>query len=286
MSNSVRSAMVLTMLLLICGEGAVGEDGGLASFWPKDSPPKQWDLIAVSAKSTPNPQILMSVANQNISENKFVLWFFNKQGQKPGDRQGESYRVCENPKRAWLYLDSYVDVNNQGSAVHPVEVDRALLITEGEDPIDLLADGEHRVCGETGQPYLIWSPTARIYRMKVWGHLVENVKWRWFWDAEVTSGETIENDCLAPVERRPAVKVQEAYWSNFTAPAGQWSLGSGEIDSATGWPTGRSVAFGRTVWHGAGRIPYFMTGGADSIPTWCVNRIVPTTDGVGFRKAE
>jgi hypothetical protein len=173
-----------------------------------------------------------------------------------------------------MYLDGYVKHNDKGSAAHPVKMDRGLLIFDGKAPIDVIADGEHKACGEKGQPYLIWSPTDRNYRIQTWGHLVENAKWRWYWDARVTLGGTVENDCLSPGKQTPTVKVQEAWWNNFKVPTGQWALGKGEMNNANGWPTGRSVVFGRTVWHGDGKIPYFMTGDATSRPTWCVKRIV------------
>jgi hypothetical protein len=54
----------------------------------------------------------------------------------------------------------------------------------------------------------------------------------------VTSSETVENDCLSPGKRTPTLKVQEAWWNNFKAPAGEWALGKGEMNNANGWPTG------------------------------------------------
>lgn len=91
-------------------------------------------------------------------------------------------------------------------------------------------------------------------------------------EATVSRPALVTNTCLSPGRSAKAIKVQEAWWSNFTG-AGKWSLGSGDVNS-DGLPTGTGVAYGRTVWHAQGQLPYYLTGSADGKTVdWCANEV-------------
>jgi hypothetical protein len=143
--------------------------------------------------------------------------------------------------------------------------------------MDLIQDGEYRHCDQIGQPYLLWSGGPPQYRIQVWGHLTENAKFKWYWDAVVSGPEAVVDDCMTPPERKPAIRIAEAWWNNFKNSSGTWSLGSGGSDPQTGLPSGSGLRYGRTVWHGIGQIPYLMTAGSSGSaanPDWCVDEVL------------
>jgi hypothetical protein len=84
------------------------------------------------------------------------------------------------------------------------------------EPIGLITRGEDKTCGETGQRYLVWSPSAETIGCKFWAHLAENAKMALVLGcAGVISGETIESDCVSLGRQTPTVKVQEAWRNKF-----------------------------------------------------------------------
>lgn len=254
------------------GEPRSELERNLGAFWPLDAPPKKWQLIARAQSRQPHPPVVMTVENQPQEAGHVVLWFSDKKGQGPGDRDGELYRLC----RPWLYFDTYLkSVPGKPIIQHPVVSDRILVTQNGAPPTDLMANGEYRACGAHGQPYLLWSKPPWHYRIQVWGHLTESARYKWYWDAIVTGPVPVVDDCLKPVIERPAVKVEEAWWETRKNPAGEWTGGSGRIDPGTGLPSGEAVTYGRTVWHGAGQLPYLLVGppGAAPTPHSCVDSI-------------
>jgi hypothetical protein len=147
------------------------------------------------------------------------------------------------------------------------------LFSRGGTVTDLIANGEYRACGARGQPYLLWSGGPWHYRIQVWGHLTENPRWHWFWDATVSGPVPVTNSCRTPAERKMAVRVRESWWNNFNNFVGRWDQGDGQIDPHTGEPTGRNVRYGRTIWHGSDQLPYLLNGDDPRNPAWCVNRV-------------
>jgi hypothetical protein len=274
------------LALFVPGYPAIGQSGppassrtgvGLGEFWPANSPSRDWELVPRRRAGDPNAPVSLSIENQTIGPGRFILWFYNPRRLRLGQRNGEEYRICRLPNETWLYLDSYLNAF-QGRIMHthPVESDR-ILVTRADGKVsDLIQDGEYRACGAHGQPYLLWSGAPWHYRIQVWGHLIKNRDRKWYWDATVSGPEAITNDCLTPVAPQTAVRVQEAWWSNPKNPSGAWRQGSGDTDPSTGMPTGTGVRYGRTVWHGSGGIPYYMTGpgsGPGVSPRQCVDRI-------------
>ena len=261
-----------------CVAGQPGEPAvDLGEFWPLNAPPRKWNLISSSAIHSAHPEIRMTVENETVKPGEFILWFSNKKGQATGKRDGEHYRLCKTAGSTWLYLDAYIDSSPGKQPIrHDVISDRILFSPSDGVSADLIGDGNYRACGAIGQPYLLWSGTPASYRIQVWGHLTENARFRWYWDATVTKSNQVVNDCLEPGKKIRAVRVQEAWWSNFKDPSGAWELGNGSIDPHEGTPSGSGVAYGRTVWHGAGQLPYLMIWGSHSATgsTWCVNEIV------------
>ena len=218
----------------------------------------------------------MSVENETTGPGQFTLWYSHKKAQVPGERDGEHFRVCKTPEKAWLFMDSYINSSpGKPSVPHDVVSDRALYSPLNGTPLDLISNGDYMACGGKGQPYLLWSNAPPQYRIQVWGHLNANPKFRWYWDATVTKSQVLD-DCVKPAIQVPAIRVQEAFWSTFKGPAGKWGMGSGAIDSTDGAPSGTEVGYGRTVWHGSGQLPYLMTTGSKApiASAWCVNEIV------------
>ncbi len=250
----------------------------LSALWPLDAPARQWKVIARVGVGSAPPQMLMWVQNETVGPGKFILWFSHQPEQRPGQRYGELYRLCRLPGRIWLFFDTYIDsVPGRPPIEHQVASDRILFAPSKGAAIDLIRDGLYQACGAMGQPYLLWSGAPQQYRLQIWGHLTENPRFKWYGDSIVTGPESIVDDCMQPVEARTAIRVQEASWSTFKNPSGAWGLGSGPIDPPTGMPTGNGVAYGRTVWHGAGQLPYLMIGPgrSPSNPRWCVNEVTP-----------
>lgn len=261
-----------------CVAGRAAEPAfDLGEFWPLDAPARTWNLTTRAELRSAQPGIRMTVENETVKRGEFILWFSNKKDQPAGKRDGELYRLCATADGAWLCLDAYIDIfPGKPPLRHAVMSDRIVYSPSGGPPKDLVESGLYRACGGIGQPYLLWSDAPASYRIQVWGHLAENPKFRWYWDATVTKDDKVTNEGLTPVRAVRAVRVEEAWWCNFKIPAGSWDLGTGALDPRDGSPSGRDVVYGRTVWHGEGRIPYLMIRGTHA-PTgsiWCVNSIV------------
>lgn len=280
----MRKAAAIALLLLCASFGvtsrtcAADSANELRDFWPLDASPRTWNLVRRDELHTPHPEIRMTVVNETLRPGVFMLWFSHKHGQPAGKRDGEQYRLCKTAGLSWLYLDAYIDAFAGKPPIrHDVVSDRIVFTPATSTPQDLIADGSYAACGETGQPYLVWSGGPASYRIQVWGHLTENAKFRWYWDATVTHADRVVNDGLAPGREQPALRVEEAWWCSFKNPNGQWELGTGGSDTKTGAPTGTGVTYGRTVWHGTGQLPYTMihASSASTGSDWCVNEVVP-----------
>ena len=279
----VRGPVLPALLLVAVAQPGTAEaaPGDLGEFWPLGAPPRTWDLIARAQAGNANPRILMRVQNETTEPGRFILWFSHKEGQVEGERDGERYRRCRLPGRTWLFFDTYVKSSSGKPLVeHPVTSDRVLLSRPDGAVTDVIEDGEYAACGGTGQPYLLWSGAPWHYRIQVWGHLTENAKYKWYWDATVIGPQPVVDECTMPPMHKPAVMVQEAWWDNYKSTpgstTGKWALGSGGMDAQTGLPSGTGLTYGRTVWHGAGQLPYLMTGktpAAAAQPNWCVSRV-------------
>jgi hypothetical protein len=253
----------------------------LSDFWPLDAPPRKWKVILRADRGFVHPRRLMWVENETIGPGRFILWFSHKKNGAPDDRVGERYHLCRLPGMSWLWFDAYLSTTPR-IIEHRVVSDRILFTPSGGPATDLIKGGLYNACGATGQPYLVWSGGPRQYRLQVWGHLTENPKlFKWYGDALVTGPEAIVDDCLQPVERRSAIRYEEAWWASFKNPSGAWGIGSGQIDAQTGMPTGSGVVHGRTVWHGAGQLPYFVfgPGQSPSNPRACVSEVTPLPQG-------
>jgi hypothetical protein len=286
--SAVPLVGIMMALTLLPNGAAQGQTTGqsqnsasdLGEFWPLDAPSRKWNLIAHSADHSPRPEVLMSVENETTGPGRFTLWYSHKRAQMPGERDGEQFRVCKTSERTWLFMDSYINsVPGKSSVPHDVVSDKAVYSPSSGVALDLIGNGDYQTCGGKGQPYLLWSNVPPQYRIQVWGHLAENSKLRWYWDALVTKSQVLD-DCLAPANLVAAIKVQEAFWSTFKDPAGKWGMGSGAIDPRDSAPSGTEITYGRTVWHGAGQLPYLMTAGsnAPAASAWCVNKIeTPST---------
>jgi hypothetical protein len=280
--------MVIVLVLLASDITGAGQTArapfDLGEFWPLNAPASKWTLVTYSDIHSANPVIRMSVENENVSSREFILWFSNKKGQVPGERDGEDYRLCNTPEGAWLYLDAYIkSAPSKPRLRHDVVSDRILYSPSDGPPADLIHDGSYRAAGGIGQPYLLWSDAPPRYRIQVWGHLTENSRFRWYWDATVTKSKEVIDDALDPGKKVQAVKVQEAWWDSFKSRSGAWNLGSGATNPQDGTPTGRGVIYGRTVWHGAGHVPYLMIRASKAPPgsVWCVNHIGPEPEKTG-----
>jgi hypothetical protein len=279
LTRRIPAAALAALLVLLLPRPAPAQPlPTLADFWPLDAPPRQWTLIEAKGRNAPHPLTRLILGNETLAPGSFILWFSGRVSQPADKRTGEQYRLCRTPARTWLFLDRYIDTTPK-PARHDVLSDRIRFTPSGAPPEDLIADGLYGACGATGQPYLLWSDLPPTYRIQVWGHMAANPQRLWYWDATVTAPRPVINPCRDPATPTAAVKVEESWWSNFNARSGAWDLGSGEIDRQTGTPTGTDITYGRTVWHGAGQIPYLMTAGPDKPPGsgWCVKDIEPTS---------
>ncbi len=243
----------------------------LDTYWPIHSTQRTWNLIGSQQKELPESKTLMTVTNKVLGENQIELWFSNKQGQVDGQTDIERFGYCANPGgNPWLFLTEYID-NKPGkpTAEHPVASTRILFTPNRGKTYDLIANGTYARCGGKGQPYLLWNLDIDVYHIQVWGYLTENSNLKWYWDARVFKPSTITNNCTKPGQTVRAMRVQEAWWSNFAVPSGKWGLGSGET-GPDGLPTGNSVVFGRSVWHAQGQLPYYLTGDPEGKAIdWC-----------------
>lgn len=251
------------------------EPAQLDAYWPLHAPRRTWRLVDHADCATPR----MTVAHTALDDTRFRVWFSDKPGQKRGTFDIEQFRYCENAGGdPWLWLDAYIDYDREsGSWIeHSVQSTRILFTPEDRAPQDLIADGTYARCGGQGQPYLFFNQTLRRYRIQVWGTIdrdrYPDSRWQWYWDATVSAAEDIVNDCLPVPKVVKAIKVKEAWWSNFPG-AGGWTGGTGGSIGTNGMPTGDGVVPFRTVWHAEGQLPYFMTGTAAEEPAWCTRAI-------------
>lgn len=250
---------------------AVSEDDTILKYWPIDAPSRHWDLF--DSKTGPNggkPDL--SMTNEPLGGGKFILWFSNPERQMTATANGEEYRFCNAAGRSWIIFDEYLNRKGTDQPIErPVKSSRILLTIDGGKPVDLMADGTYAGCGSTGQPYLLSSENFQQYHLQVWGYLAKNPQYKWYWDATVSKPATITNNCLHPPQTVRAMRVQEAWWSNFAAVNGNgkngseegWTMGSSGNLGADGMPDGTKVTDGRTVWHAEGQIPYYLTGAPD-----------------------
>src|SRR6266404_1606103 len=213
----------------------------LDTYWPIHSTQRSWNLIGSQQKDLPESKTLMTVTNKVLGENQIELWFSNKQGQVDGQSDIERFEYCANPGgNPWLFLTEYIDKKpGKPTVEHPVASTRILFTPNGGKTYDL----------------------------------IESPKFKWYWDARVFKPAPITNNCTKPGQTVRAMRVQEAWWSNFPVPTGKWALGSGEI-GPDGLPTGNSGVFGRSVWHAQGQLPYYLTGDPEGKATdWCTKQI-------------
>jgi len=258
-------------------------DETLDNYWPIHSTQRSWDLIGSRQKDSPESRTLMTVTNKVLGENQFELWFSNKSGQVPGQYDIERYEFCANPGgHPWLFLTEYID-QKPGKPVmeHPVASTRILFTPNNGKTYDLMANGTYARCGSKGQPYLFSDVNLDVYRIQVWGNLTENPKkFKWYWDATVSKPSPIINNCVKPSQTVRAIKVQESWWNTFGVPTGKWDLGSGEV-GPDGLPTGSSIAYGRSVWHAQGQLPYYLTGNPEGKAIdWCMKQLKKVEDRV------
>jgi hypothetical protein len=159
-----------------------------------------------------------------------------------------------------------------------VKSSRIILTVDDGKAVDLIADGTYAACGSIGQPYIFSSDAIETYRLQVWGYMTKNPGYKWYWDAIVSKPALITNICLHPAQTVKAMKVQEAWWSNFASlngrkTAGGWTIGSSGNLGPDGTPDGTAVKDFRTVWHAEGQIPYYATGSPDGERVRrCINR--------------
>jgi hypothetical protein len=270
--------MVASSMMIASGYAA--DDETLAGYWPMHTSHRRWSLINSRESDSTSAKATLSVTSWDAGPNQVEVWFSDKPGQAAGVSDVERYEYCANPGgRAWLFLRAYINVvPGKPNVSHPVQSTRILFTPHGQPTIDLIEDGTYARCGGNGQPYLLWNQDLDSYRIQVWGVLSENPKWKWYWDATVTRPAPITNDCLKPPQTVKAIRVQEAWWNNFSVPAGTWSLGSGDM-AANGLPAGTNVRNGRTVWHAQGQMPYYLIGPPDGRTVGqCVKRVVAVED--------
>jgi hypothetical protein len=250
---------------------AVSSDNTIRNYWPIDAPTRRWDLN--DSNNGPNAaKPDLSMVNETLGPGKFIVWFMNPERQITGVNNGEEYRLCDAMGRTWMFLDEYLNRKGNDEPIErPVKSSRILFTIDGAKPVDLMADGTYAACGSTGQPYLLSSDTVQQYRLQIWGYLAKNPQYKWYWDATVSKPALITNNCLHPPQTVKALRVQEAWWSNFAALNGNakngavesWTMGSTGNLGADGMPDGTGVRNGRTVWHAEGQIPYYLTGPPD-----------------------
>lgn len=264
-------SLLFISLISISPALAFTNEETLEVYWPIHAPMKSWNLIDTTEKDSSKPKIMMTVINKYAGTNQMDLWFSNKPGQTAETSNVERYEYCDNSGgNPWLFLNTYINVRQgKSDQYHPVRATRILFTPDKGQTIDLIADGTYARCGNKGQPYLLWNQNLDKYHIQVWGNLTENSKWKWYWDATVSKAEPVTNDCLKPAQSVKALKVQEAWWSNFKAAEGKWNLGTGDMGE-DGLPTGTNVIFGRTVWHAQGQLPYYLIGKPDGKTVgWC-----------------
>jgi hypothetical protein len=248
-------------------EGAF-QDDAILKYWPVDAPPRHWDVFDAKGGGNAGTPIL-SISNETLGEGRFVLWFSKRERQTSRTTNGEEYRYCTSAGRSWIFLDEYLSGKEMGQwTPRPVMSSRILLTVDGGKPVDLMADGTYAGCGSTGQPYLLSSDSFQQYHLQIWGYLTRNPKFKWYWDATVSRPSPMTNHCVHPAQTVEAMKVQEAWWSNFATLNGQensdgWTMGSSGHLETDGMPDGTEVRDGRTVWHAEGQIPYYLTGSPD-----------------------
>lgn len=247
----------------------------LDSYWPLNAPQRGWRLVDHATRS----KHMMTVTHVKLDNNNFQVWFSDKPGQKPGDFDIEQFRYCENAGGdPWLWLEKFIDFDrNSGSWIeHSVQSTKILFTPEDGEPQDLIADGTYARCGGRGQPYLFFNQTLSRYRIQVWGTIdrdrYPSSNWQWYWDATVYATEDLCNDCLPTQKVVKAIKVKEAWWSNFPGEGG-WTGGRGGTIGTNGLPTGEEVVPFRTVWHAEGQLPYYVIGTVSEAPNWCTNAI-------------
>jgi len=274
--------LIFILLVSITLGSAFADKETLEDYWPMHAPEKSWSLIAARDKMSPNPKILMTVANKNSGVNQADLWFSNKPRQAAGASDVERYEYCSNPGGdPWLFFITYISaVEGKLVKYHPVQSTRILFTPGNGQTVDLIADGTYARCGNKGQPYLFWNQDLDKYRLQIWGYLTENPKWKWFGDTIVTKPAAVTNNCLNPAQTVKALKVQEAWWNNFPAnPEGRWGMGSSGDMGGDGLPTGANVRYSRTVWYAQGQLPYYLTGRPDGkTVNWCVQQVMPATE--------
>jgi hypothetical protein len=254
-------------------------DGEILKYWPIDAPPRHWALadLTEAANATQPP---LFISNESLGRGTFILWYSNPERQITKTSNGEEFRSCNSKGRSWIFFDEYLTRSSSGSLTsRPVKSSRIVLTVDGGKSVDLIADGTYAGCGSIGQPYLFSSNAIATYRLQVWGYMANNPKYKWYWDAAVSKPALITNSCLHPPQTLTAMKVQEAWWSNFAVLNGRssnggWTLGSSGNLGPDGMPDGIDVKDFRTVWHAEGQIPYFATGTPDgSKMRRCINRM-------------
>lgn len=258
---------------------AASKDDSILKYWPIDAPKRHWD-VGDAQGGTEAANATLSITNESLEQGKVVLWFSNPERHIAGATNGEEYRYCYAMGRSWVFLDEYLSGTGPGQwTPRPVSSSRILLTVDGEKPVDLIADGTYAGCGSVGQPYLMSNDAIQQYRLQIWGYLTKNPKYKWYWDATVSKPAVITNNCFHPSQTVRAMKVQEAWWSNFAAINGNennggWTMGSAGNLGADGMPDGMQVKDGRTVWHAEGQIPYYETGSPDGRTVRkCINRM-------------
>jgi hypothetical protein len=251
----------------------------IAKYWPIDAPSRHWSLFESAAPANATAAAL-SISNESLGAGKFILWYTNPERELAGTSNGEEFRYCNSMGRAWIFFDEYLSGKGAGHwASRPVKSSRIILTLDGGKSVDLIADGTYAGCGSNGQPYLFSSDAVGKYRLQVWGYLANNPKYKWYWDAIVSKPTPITNTCMHPPQTVKAMKVQEAWWSNFAALNGKkndggWTAGSSGKLGEDGVPDGSEVKDFRTVWHAEGQIPYYSTGSPDGTKVRrCINRM-------------
>lgn len=244
------------------------DDDSILKYWPIDAPPRHWDLFE-TRNGANSDQAALSISNQTLGEGKFIIWYSKPERVVTGITNGEEYRYCNAMGRAWIFFDEYLSGDGASHWIErPVKSSRILLTVDHGIPMDLVSDGTYAACGSTGQPYLFASRAVQKYHLQVWGYMANNPKYKWYWDAYVSKPDLMTNSCLHPPQTVKALKVQEAWWSNFAerngkANTGGWSVGSSGNLGTDGIPDGTGVIAFRTVWHAEGQIPYYSTGSPD-----------------------
>ncbi len=261
------SALGQTAVQTAQSQGA-SDDDSILKYWPIDAPSRHWDLFE-TRNGANSDHVALSISNQTLGKGRFVLWFSKPVQAVAGATNGEEYRYCYAMGRAWIFLEEYLSGTGAGQwAKRPVKSSRILLTVDNGAPEDLMANGTYAGCGSTGQPYLFASRTVQKYHLQVWGYMTNNPRYKWYWDAYVSKPNLMTNSCLRPPQTVNALKVQEAWWSNFAEMNGNantagWTVGSSGNLGTDGIPDGTGVNAFRTVWHAEGQIPYYSTASPD-----------------------